>query len=79
MLSRSRRYNIRRDALTMAAEAFKSGAVNHENAASDLWSLAVFFETYLCEGAKGAQRDFGPRGPVKLRLVAKRKAIGRPA
>lgn len=72
-----RGYEVRRDALALAAEAFKSGAVNHDNPGSDLWSLAVFFESYLCSGAEGTMRQFGPRGPVKLKIAAKRQAIGR--
>lgn len=69
-------YRVRLDALSLAAEAFKSGAVNHENAASDLWCLTVFFEMYLRKGSAGTRKDFGPKGPVKLKLIAKRGAIG---
>lgn len=69
-------YRIRLDALALAAEAFKSGAVNHGNPGNDLWCLAVFFETYLREGSAGTSRDFGPKGPAKLKIAAKRQAIG---
>lgn len=33
------------------------------------WSLVVFFETYINEGASGTRKDFGPKKPVKLKLV----------
>ena len=33
------------------------------------FSLAVFFETYIWSGSSAAAKDFGPRGPVKLREV----------
>jgi hypothetical protein len=69
-------YQVRKDALSLAAEAFKSGAVNHENASSDLWCLAVFFESYLREGSRGTRREFGPKGPTSLKLASKRSSIG---
>ena len=40
-----------------------------DNPAPLVWSLAVFFESYIAEGANGTQRDFGPKKPVKLRVV----------
>lgn len=34
-----------------------------------IWSVTVFFENYICEGAKGTQEDFGPKEPVELKEV----------
>lgn len=33
------------------------------------WSLAVFFERYMTEGAEGTLKDFGPKDPVVLLTV----------
>jgi len=35
------------------------------------WSLVVFFERYLRDGAKGTLKDFGPKKPEKLKVVEK--------
>ncbi len=34
-----------------------------------LWSLCVFFESYIDKGADGTLKDFGPRKPTKLKVV----------
>jgi len=34
-----------------------------------LWSYAVFFETYMLDGAGGTEREFGPKDPVSLKSV----------
>jgi hypothetical protein len=34
-----------------------------------LWSMAVFFETYIREGSSGTREDFGPSDPVELKVV----------
>jgi len=34
-----------------------------------LWSVTVFFENYICEGAAGTAEDFGPKEPVELSSV----------
>jgi hypothetical protein len=34
-----------------------------------LFSYAVFFETYMLEGAEGTQAYFGPKEPVHLKVV----------
>jgi hypothetical protein len=57
---------IRREACKMAAHAI----ANHRDEDSivpRLWSLAVFFERYMWEGAEGTQEDFGPKPPVSLK------------
>jgi len=68
---------IRIEACRLAAEAFKSPSFDGTNAGSDLWSLSVFFEQYIREGAAGTRRDFGPKGPAKLKIATIRKTIGR--
>lgn len=35
------------------------------------WSLAVFFEKYMLEGADRTMKEFGPKKPAKLRVVNK--------
>lgn len=37
--------------------------------APKLWSVTVFFETYMMEGAEGTMSDFGPKEPVELKAV----------
>jgi hypothetical protein len=34
-----------------------------------VWSLAVFFETYMAEGADGTVADFGPKEPVEIKAI----------
>lgn len=38
---------------------------------SRLWSVTVFFESYLNDGATVTQEDFGPKEPVNLKAVSK--------
>ena len=42
-----------------------------DNPAPLVWSLAVFFESYIAYGAEGTRKDFGPKKAVKLRVVGK--------
>lgn len=58
---------VRREACKLAALAFQNFAC--DDSAQHLWSLAVFFETYMHEGAEGTAEDFGPKEPVELRAV----------
>ncbi len=59
-------FKIRREACRLAAQALRSGET--ENGYTPrLWSLVVFFEVYLREGAEGTKKDFGPPAPVKLK------------
>lgn len=34
-----------------------------------LWSMAVFFETYIHEGSSGTREEFGPNDPIELKFV----------
>lgn len=60
---------IRREACKMAAIAIQ----NHTDESSitpRVWSLAVFFEKYMTEGAEGTQEDFGPKDAVELKSIS---------
>lgn len=63
-------YIIRREACRLAAAAIRSHEVTDGSYAPMLWSLAVFFENYLRDGAEGTQEDFGPKDPVELKKVS---------
>jgi hypothetical protein len=56
---------IRREACKMTAIAMQRHR-EEDALCPRAWSLAVFFETYMREGAEGSQEDFGPKKPVKL-------------
>jgi hypothetical protein len=63
---------IRREACRMAARAIQNHT--HEDEISPrVWSLAVFFEAYMWEGAEGTQADFGPLPAVELSVVGKER------
>jgi hypothetical protein len=38
--------------------------------APDVWSLAVFFESYIAKGSAATEKDFGPKPPAKLKRVS---------
>jgi hypothetical protein len=59
-------YWIRRDACRLAATAAQ-GQCGDGPVAERLWSLTVFFENYLWEGAEGTRDDFGYKEPVTSR------------
>ena len=40
-----------------------------DNPSPLLWSMAVFFETYINGGAAATQEDFGPLEPVELKVA----------
>lgn len=52
-------------ACKMAATAIQGKGTDDE-IAPRVWSLAVFFESYMAHGAEGTREDFGPKEPVKL-------------
>jgi hypothetical protein len=41
----------------------------NDGAAPLLWSLTVFFESYLAHGSAWTQKPFGPTKAVKLKVV----------
>jgi hypothetical protein len=34
-----------------------------------LWSMTVFFESYMAHGCTWTAKDFGPKKPAKLKVV----------
>jgi hypothetical protein len=62
---------IRREACRMAALAIQ----NHteDEIVPRAWTLAVFFENYMREGAEGTQAEFGPLPAVELSVVGKER------
>lgn len=58
---------VRYKACKLAAQAI-SGWNNEDGdgICPRIWSLTVFFENYICEGADGTLEDFGPKEPVQL-------------
>jgi hypothetical protein len=67
-VSKRRDLKIRREACSLAATCFQPLAVG-ESYLPTLWSLVVFFERYMHEGASGTLKDFGPKFPKKLKVV----------
>lgn len=61
-------YWVRRDACRMAAQALRS-MDNDDGYCPRLWSLTVFFETYLWSGSAATSEDFGPKEPVELKVA----------
>lgn len=52
----------------MAALAIQNHTHDDE-IAPRVWSLAVFFESYMWEGSEGTRDSFGPKEPVNLKAV----------
>lgn len=61
-------YFVRREACRLAAKAAQ-GQCGDGPVAERLWSLCVFFEMYLVQGAEGTLQDFGYKEPVTLAPV----------
>lgn len=60
-------YWTRRAACNMAATAMQSQQdFFGEYQCARVWSLVVFFEMYMHEGADGTHEDFGPKQPAQL-------------
>lgn len=67
-------YRSHAEARTVRMEACRLAALvmagRPEDSPSPLvWSLAVFFESYITKGSEHTLREFGPKRPVKLRSV----------
>lgn len=60
---------VRTEACRMAAQVMAGRP--DDTLAPRVWSLAVFFEKYIAEGAAATAKDFGPKKPVKLKAVGK--------
>jgi hypothetical protein len=66
-MSRRSRRSTRIKACQLAALVL-SGRPNDE-LVPRAWSLTVFFENYIDQGAAGTRKDFGPKKAVKLKVV----------
>lgn len=57
-------------ACKMAARSIQGqGADTDAEIVPRMWSLAVFFESYMVHGAEWTKDDFGPKEPVDLKTV----------
>lgn len=71
---RRKRYRSWREAERIRTEACRCAALIMANRPNDtpaplVWSLAVFFETYISDGSKRTLKEFGPKPPTKLTSV----------
>lgn len=62
-------YFIRRDACRLSAHALSSLDIGSVGLTPGIWSLTVFYESYLMNGSSGTAEDFGPKDPVDLAEV----------
>lgn len=62
---------IRWQACQMAARVMQGQGMGTEEDGPTprVWSLSVFFEKYILEGASGTADDFGPKEPVELKSI----------
>ncbi len=58
---------VRREACRMAALAIQNQ--DKTDCIPLLWSMTVFFESYMWDGSVGTRDSFGPKEPVELRSV----------
>jgi hypothetical protein len=70
----TKRYASRAEATKVRIEACRCAATvlagrPEEKVIPLVWSLTVFFESYIAHGAKRTERDFGPKEPAKLRVA----------
>lgn len=65
--SKKEAMGVRTDACRFAAEVLSSRP--ELEVCPMVWSLCVFFESYIMKGANDTWRDFGPKKPAKLRVV----------
>lgn len=77
MTEESFSYRSRAEAIRIRTEACRctatvlAGRSETETLAPLAFSLAVFFEVYIGQGATHAHKDFGPKAPTRLRLARK--------
>jgi len=62
---------FRWQACKMAAQVMQGQGMgtDNEGPAPRIFSLTVYFENYMCEGANGTADDFGPKEPIVLTSV----------
>lgn len=65
MIMRLFEFWVRREACRMTAIAMQNHS-DEDSLCPRAWSFAVFFETYMHEGAEATRADFGPKDPVCL-------------
>jgi hypothetical protein len=63
---------IRIKACECASRAL-GGKLTNEGMSPLVWSVTVFFETYILTGSHGTRKEFGPSDPVKLEAIVKDK------
>jgi hypothetical protein len=70
MLRNILNFLVRVKACSLAAQVMHGQGMGTETAGPTprLWSLVVFFETYIHDGATATQADFGPKEPVELKV-----------
>lgn len=56
-------------ACKMAAQVMEACG-DDEGLCPRIWSLTVFFETYMTSGSEGTLEDFGPKEPVDIKAVS---------
>lgn len=67
--SRAEAIRVRTEACRFAAQVMQ-GCGEQEGLCPQLWSVAVFFESYIANGSTHTKRDFGPKKPAKLKVAA---------
>lgn len=72
-------YRSRAEAIRIRTEACRLAAIVMAGRPDDapsplLWSMSVFFETYIAEGCTETLKAFGPKRPIRLRIVKKGNA-----
>jgi len=60
---------FRWQACKMAARVMQGRANGEEPLSPLIWSLTVFFESYMVSGSEQTQADFGPKEAVELQTV----------
>jgi hypothetical protein len=53
----------------MAAQVMSGRGNGDEPLSPLIWSITVFFEKYICDGAEATADDFGPKEPATLKAV----------
>lgn len=69
--SRAEAIRIRTEACRCVATVLQKHDLN-QPVTPLAWSLAVFFETYIAEGAQSSLKEFGPKPATRLKIVKTR-------
>lgn len=68
--SRTEAIRVRTEACRFAAQVMQ-GCGEQYGLCPQLWSVAVFFESYIANGALHTKRDFGPKRAPKLKVATR--------